>query len=278
MITAKRFLEAVEENAARVERYEKGGDGTGGGCDCIGLIIGALKKCGEAWTGTHGSNWAARNAVHRLFRIESAEDLSVGEIVFKAHEPGEAGYDAEVIERSYKDSPDKRDYYHVGVVTQVTPLEITHCTSVNGQGGIYVDYNLGKWNWSGWLKKVDPGLMDEDEEEAPEEITLARVWAETGKTVRLRIGPGTSFKVLDNVPIGDTVEVYGSAGDGWKRIGWNGVEGYMMDRFLSAAKGDAQTAAQDMETLKKRIKAAYAMIQQGQRMLQEALEAWDSQS
>jgi len=278
MITAKRFLEAVEENAARVERYEKGGDGSSGGCDCIGLIIGALRLAGENWTGTHGSNWAARNAVHRLFRIESAEDLSVGEIVFKAHEPGEAGYDAEVIERSYKDSPDKRDYYHVGVVTQVNPLEITHCTTINGQGGIYVDYNLGKWNWSGWLKKVDPGLMDEDEEEAPREFTLARVWAETGKTVRLRIGPGTSFKVLDNVPIGDTVEVYGSAGDGWKRIGWNGVEGYMMTRFLSPTTGDAQTAAQDAEALKKRIKAAYAMIQQGQRMLQEALEAWDSQS
>ena len=226
MITAKRFLEAVEENAARVERYEKGGDGTGGGCDCIGLIIGALKKCGEAWTGTHGSNYAARNAMKTLGYISSPDECFLGEVVYKAHEPGESGYDAEVIGNSYKDSHDKRDYYHVGVVTGLDPLVITHCTSVGGKGGIYIDNALGKWRWGGQLKMVN---YEESEPEEP--LYRAKVYAGTGKTVRMRIKPNTNANIIEEIPIGTEVEV-NDVMDGWSQITYHGVGGYMMSKFL----------------------------------------------
>ena len=43
MIALNKFLNAAEENAARVTEYHKGGSGDGGKCDCIGLIIGAKR-------------------------------------------------------------------------------------------------------------------------------------------------------------------------------------------------------------------------------------------
>ena len=36
MITLDAFLEAVEQNAARVKSYHQPGDGDDGTCDCIG--------------------------------------------------------------------------------------------------------------------------------------------------------------------------------------------------------------------------------------------------
>ena len=71
MIPLTTFLQCVRENAARVQAYEQGHDGSDGKCDCIGLIIGAVKLAGGSWPGTHGSNWAARNAMNTLNYIDS---------------------------------------------------------------------------------------------------------------------------------------------------------------------------------------------------------------
>ena len=150
MITASEFLAAVQENADRIREYELGHEGSDGKSDCIGLIIGALALLGFAWPGVHGTNWAARNATDGLVQISSAVQLFPGEILFKAKEPGEAGYD---LPAAYESGHDKRDYYHVGVVTGVNPLCVTHCTSV--EGGIQRDSRQGAWRWGGMLKYVD---------------------------------------------------------------------------------------------------------------------------
>ena len=84
MITLAAFLQGIRENVARIKRYESTGDGTGGGCDCIGLIIGAVRLAGGKWTGTHGSNYAARNEMRDFGRIT---DFYLGEIVYKAANP-----------------------------------------------------------------------------------------------------------------------------------------------------------------------------------------------
>jgi len=42
-ITAAQFLSAIQQNVQRVKEYSLGCDGSGGKCDCIGLIIGALR-------------------------------------------------------------------------------------------------------------------------------------------------------------------------------------------------------------------------------------------
>ena len=80
--------------------------------------------------------------------ITSMSVLEVGEVVFKVHRPGAAGYD---LPSKYQSSGDLLDYYHVGVVTSTSPLEITHCTGP----GVIVDTKLGKWGWAGRLKKID---------------------------------------------------------------------------------------------------------------------------
>lgn len=223
MIALQAFMDAVRENVSRITHYEHGGDGSGGGCDCIGLIIGAVKLAGGKWPGTHGSNWAARNAMDGLSHISPIADMYAGQIVFKAKSPGEEGYD---LPAAYDDSPDRLDYYHVGVVTGIDPLCIIHCTSV--PGGIQVDSKLGLWRYGGRLKYVDY----QDSAPGPEEpLYIATVTAISGKTVNLRSGPGTTNKIIAQVPIGETVEVYDVL-DGWSQVEWNGKSGYMMTEFL----------------------------------------------
>lgn len=57
--TLQTFLAAVDEINGEKPSYRLGGKATDGTCDCIGLIIGALLRCGVKWPGIHGSNWAA---------------------------------------------------------------------------------------------------------------------------------------------------------------------------------------------------------------------------
>lgn len=228
MIPLNDFLSCVQKNVARIAHYENAGDGSGnGGCDCIGLIIGALRLAGFRWPGVHGSNWAARNAMDGLSYINNASECFLGEIVFKAREPGESGYN---LPSAYDNSPDRRDYYHVGVVTNVSPLCITHCTGV--EGGIKRDNALGKWHWGGRLKY----LNYDSEEEQPMEAYNARVLSEDGNPVKMRKSPSANSKILVKVPYGAIVKVVGTVDGAWSAIEYEGQPGYMMSKFLFQAE------------------------------------------
>lgn len=52
----------------------------------------------------------------------------MGEIVYKARKPGDSSYN--LPDRYKANGGDLLDYYHVGVVTKVRPLEITHCSTM----------------------------------------------------------------------------------------------------------------------------------------------------
>lgn len=223
MIPLEQFLRCVRENAGRIHAYELGHDGSDGESDCIGLIIGALKLAGFKWPGTHGSNWAARNAMATLGYISEASELFPGEVVYKAREPGEEKYD---LPSAYKSSSDQRDYYHVGVVTSVSPLVITHCTGVDG--GIKRDSTQGKWRYGGKLKYVD---YDSEETSMPKEpLYKAIVTSANGLPVNVRSGPSTSNEVLERLDVGTEVDIMEELGD-WCEIG----QGYMMRKFLKKA-------------------------------------------
>ena len=232
MITLDAFLQGIQENIARITHYESGGDGRGGGCDCIGLIIGAIRLAGGSWPGTHGSNWAARNEMRAFGQVSV---LYLGEIVYKAKSPGEAGYD---LPEKYKSSGDLLDYYHVGVVTGVNPLVITHCTSV--PGGIKQDNQPGAWRYGGQLKMVDYGG-----DEQVEVLYEARVTAASGRTVNLRANPSDTATVLKTVPVGSSVDVLDDADPTWAKIRWMYYDGYMMKKFLVK-----ETPAETYEALK----------------------------
>ena len=152
------FLDAAKEIAAEKPAYRKGGSGFDGTCDCIGLIIGAIRRCGGKWPGIHGSNWAARNAVTCLNRLVSARDLSPGDLVFKSRAPRESGYS---LPARYASGPDRNDYYHVGIVLSAAPLRILHMTTPTVQ----TVTKPGSWSHYGRCKLVGPAPQSGPEAE-----------------------------------------------------------------------------------------------------------------
>ena len=237
MIPLETFLRCIRENAERVKEYEKGHDGSDGKCDCIGLIMRAVELAGARWPGDHGSNWAERSAMNGAGVIGSEDDLYLGEIVYKYRAPGETGYD---LPERYKTSGDLRDYYHVGVVTGLDPLNITHCTKV--PGGIAHDLKMGNWRWGGKLKYVDY------EEEEPMEEIRATVFAESGKTVNMRAKPDIKSTIIARVPVGEEVIIFHSPTDNdtqWGKTEWGGKVGYMMAQFLRIEADEQEEPGED---------------------------------
>lgn len=226
-ITLTDFLRHVSEIAAEKPRYELGNDGSNGKCDCIGLIIGAIRRSGGKWGGIHGTNYTVRNAVEYIAGVSSAADLTVGEIVFKAHEPGEGGY---ALPSRYAASPDQRDYYHVGVVTSVDPLIITHCTS---PGGIKEDTKLGAWKYRAWCSEIE---QQEGEIFMPYPMIVT---ADSGKTVNMRERADIAAALVKQIPIGDTVTVISDGGE-WVKCTYGSYTGYVMAKYLAAPGGAAE--------------------------------------
>lgn len=229
-ISTEEFLRRVEEIKNEKPTYRKNGSATDGTCDCIGLIIGAIRRAGGSWPGKHGSNYAARNEMETLKPITGTSDLQIGDIVYKAHEPGEKGYDADTINKSYKNHLDQRDYYHVGVVTSVYPLEITHCTTPT----VKTDTKLGAWNWYGQMKRITAG----GEEQIMKE---AKVVAPAGtSTVNLRQTRSTSSKLIDRMNSGDEITIITDFGD-WCLVRWKGKTGYVVSNYIEYTEAPEDT-------------------------------------
>lgn len=220
--TLSAFLAAVDAIQAESPAYRSGGKAEDGTCDCIGLIIGALNRCGVKWPGIHGSNWAARNAMAWMLPVSDAGDLAVGDIVFKGKRPGESGY---ALPDRYASDPDRNDYYHVGVVRSISPLQIIHCTS---PGGVVVDTKVGKWAYRGGLTLIDRSACEE-----PSDAVVpgtATVTASSGSTVNLRTSASKRGKVLTKIPVGNDVTVLDVNGE-WAKVQFP-VTGYIKLDFL----------------------------------------------
>lgn len=209
------FVEYVFKNRARVTEYKKGHDGTNGLCDCIGLVVGAWRLSGNSWPWTHGSNYTARYLLKD--GIQKNAVLHLGDLVFKGFQPGEKGYD---LPSRYKSSGDLTDYYHVGVVTAVDPLTITHCTSV--RGGIKIDTTRGKWLYSGQFKFLEQG---------DDNAVIKYVTSPNGAPVNLRKGPGVTYSILARVPVGNQVEEL-ELKDGWVKVRYGEKIGWMMTAYV----------------------------------------------
>lgn len=229
-ITLTAFLEQLETICATKPDYRIGGSGTDGTCDCVGLIIGAVRRAGGGWNGIHGSNYAARKQMTDFAEIKSA-DLFVGEIVYKAREPGDSSYN--LPDRYKANGGDLLDYYHVGVVTKVRPLEITHCsTTVNGNS-IHRDATLGKWKYGGRLKGINY-KSDREEKVEMEKVNMLAVNCKatvTGGRLSLRQAPSKTADRLAWIPNGTRLDVTGQ-GDGWCAVTYDTIPGYVMERYL----------------------------------------------
>lgn len=248
----QQFLAMVEVIKLLNPAYKQPGDGSDGTCDCIGLIIGALRRMELKWDGIHGSNYAARYGTVDLRYITSESELELGDAVYKGvgsdgkgKRPCNAGtfthkYD---LPSRYKKgncyyNGDMNDYYHVGTVTQVNPLRITHMTSPC----MKVDTSIGKntnspWSYHG---KIKPLVTAANNKPTPEPVPVpvpttgsrAIVFAENGKPVKCRQYPSTTCATWDKIPVGTEVEII-DPGEKWAKINTGRRKGwYMMAEFL----------------------------------------------
>lgn len=246
----RQFVQNVLALADTITAYESGASGENGKCDCIGLVIGALELGGTDWNGTHGTNYAFRNEMRYASPLEDATELQEGMVVYKSKSPGESGY---ALPDKYKQGGDMNDYYHVGVVTHVEPLTITHCTS---PGPIVQDTSAKKWQWYGELDKLSP--IGETE---PEEYVT--MYVQGGKKLALRNGPGKNYQALVWIPAGAQVQAAPYNGE-WLRVRYGKYTGYSMAEFLAETPEesadnvlvelDKATANKLLEALKKAIK------------------------
>lgn len=221
-------LELFNSNPKRREP----GDGSDGYCDCIGYLIGSLRRTGLKWTGIHGSNWAARKEAVNLHPVKSISDLEVGDMVLRGCQPGTTGY---ALPARYKKSGqyyngDLTDYYHAGIVYSLEPFQIRHMATK-----MTIDTKLGRWNYAAKLKPlVNAGAYKEEAEptsEIPSSGTHAIVTAPTGRTVNMRKTPSLRGALIMQIKIGNTVEIL-EPGEEWCKIKYGKKTGYMMAKFL----------------------------------------------
>lgn len=234
----RQFIDKVAEIQAEKPTYRQPGDGSDGTCDCIGLIIGAVRRMGLKWTGIHGTNWAARREITGLQKLTSTSQLSEGDLVFRAKAPGASGYD---LPSRYKKggsyyNGDLTDYYHVGVVTSVRPLLIKHMTTPT----VLEDKTIKKWPYCGSLTMLlrESGQVIKQQPAAPAAAqipatgTKAKVVAASGKYVKMRQQPSTHCRLYEEIPVGGIVTLE-APGETWARISYGRRKNwYMMAKYL----------------------------------------------
>lgn len=255
MINVQDFVTEVQRIADIRPTYRTGGSGADGTCDCIGLIMGAMYALGHDRYEMHSTNYFARFQMKILCRLKSAVQLFIGAIVYKDR------VSMTQLHKRYQEggryfTGDLLDYYHVGVVTSIDPLEITHCTSTEDVDGIAHDHSIDGWTQFGMLKDVDYIIDGEPEEEQPEHANSKNAVVRTpdGNAVHLRADPSTRKPYIAKIPDGAEVEVLESA-DGWATVRWAGQRGYMMSQFLAPIAGAAD---QQGETVTIQLSASAA--------------------
>ena len=230
MTLLEKFLSKIQIIKGLQPKYASGGDGSRGTCDCIGLIIGAFRRASIKWSGIHGSNYFARKEVIGLSKVNSADDLKVGDVVFQTYEPGEVGY---ALPGRYKKggkyyNGDVRDYMHIGVVTQINPLNITHMWKPS----VKVDTTIRYWTHRAWLKRLGTESVPETPKETPQQGSKAKVTAPSGKYVKMRKQPSTKCGIYEEIPIGAIVTLE-NPGEEWAQISYGKWKNYyMMAKFL----------------------------------------------
>ena len=248
-IPVREFLAKAEAIAAEEPAYQSGHDGHDGFCDCVGLIIGAIRRAGGQWRGLHGSNYAARSELREKIQpIVGTGELLPGDVVFKAYEPGQGGYNLpkryEPGGESY--NGDLRDYYHIGIVESVYPLRIRHMTTPKAK----MDTSIGKWGWHGQLKKISYS----GGEKKMEKVIISG--GNPNEPIRLRKAASTGSAILAEMPQGSEAELI-EGGGAWNQIVYSGITGYVMSVFVHRKE---DPAGETITVSKVELEKIYNMI------------------
>ena len=228
-ITVKKYIEGVDSIYVEQPSYREGGDGSDGTCDCIGMSRGGSERAGATdIKNFRGTNQAARKTIEDLKPIRSVSELELGCVVLKTRDKDDQSM--RLPDRYRKGGTDydpkwgETNFTHIGTVTHLNPLEITHMTSPTAKK----DTSLGNWKYSGWLPWVTKEGKDPEDEP---ETEWATVIAENGSTVKMRAKPSTGCRLYWDVPVGAQV-IVNEMGTPWTKITWAGQTGYMMTMFL----------------------------------------------
>ena len=203
--------------------YVSPGTNDRNGIDCSGLFVKMYRDQGAKIY--HGSNTIFREYCKETGKLTSVDQLQIGMAVFKRKD----WTDADKNNRWYGTDPGNLS--HIGYVESVHPLRIIHAST--GTMCVTTDDKIGKWAYWGKLKDVDySGTPSPDPSPDPEPITVTKmVFAENGKPVNLRYGPSLDKKIMDEIPVGETVTLSQIKG-GWSKVTWRKKTGWMMSSFL----------------------------------------------
>lgn len=251
MPTAKEFAYEAEDIALTVTGYHEGKSGQNGLCDCIGLIMGAMNRLSRISYPIHDTNYFRRYQTNNLRTLKSGETLQVGQILYKARADQSDLDDRYKPGGRYHTPNDMQDYYHVGVITSLSPLEITHCTQDGSISGIKRDSSTKGWTHVGDVKGVDYATdtnVGRNEEATMSKTAYVSVPAGTS-TANLRKRPDKSAPLIKRIMKGTVVDVLEQS-DGWAKIvDPEGDKGYMMTEFLKALENaDAESGEGDRKT------------------------------
>lgn len=203
--------------------YVSPGTNDRNGIDCSGLFVKMYRDQGAKIY--HGSNTIFREYCKETGKLTSVDQLQIGMAVFKRKD----WTDADKNNRWYGTDPGNLS--HIGYVESVHPLRIIHAST--GTMCVTTDDKIGKWAYWGKLKDVDySGTPSPEPSPDPEPITVTKmVFAENGKPVNLRYGPSLDKKIMDEIPVGETVTLSQIKG-GWSKVTWRKKTGWMMSSFL----------------------------------------------
>ena len=193
-------------------RYAWGAAETGR-VDCSGAFVWAFRQLGQSIP--HGSNAIARSHVRALLPIAEARP---GMAAFKLRKPGGKGY---ALPGKYRNSGDRNDYYHIGLVDE----DGKHVLSAQSEKAGFTRTPVSGWHAVGYLKNVTYG-------EPP--MRHMAVTSENGLPVRVRMSPSRQGAVITRLPVGTAV-LAGEEKNGWREIVFDDEGGYMMSRCLQDA-------------------------------------------
>lgn len=253
MIPAQAILDDFHRMLRERWRY-RWGAASDGEVDCSGAFVWSWRQHGKSIY--HGSNRIARRYTGRLIPTAQARSMGLivpGMAVFKAHEPGGAGY---ALPSAYRPggelyNGDLNDYYHIGLVDEDTAFVLNAQSAKTG----FVRSRLTE-NWSHVAFLTDVAY------DWKEDHMQAKV---TGGRLRLRAAPAATAPVLLSIPDGAAVTVLGDAENGWRQVRAEGRTGYVMAQYLTkeGSGTSAPEEAADAEstvTLKVPVNAARALL------------------
>ena len=231
----KKFIAKVMQIYNSNPKRREPGDGSDGYCDCIGLIIGAIRRLALKWLGIHGSNWAARKETINLQPIKSQSQLQVGDVVYKAVPKGHKNW---ALPSRYKKggkyyNGDLNDYYHAGVVESTSPFRIRHMSAKMTTDTTVNTYY--PWNYFGKLRQLVEAACDmvpiPASPTTPAPGKQGVLVAPSGSTVNFRRTPSLRGVLLKQIKLGTVVDIV-TPGEEWCKVKYDGVEGYMMAKFI----------------------------------------------